>query len=345
MLPKIYKEFSIIYNNINSKETREYIKGDNNTIIIPNDAYNYYHQCANIIFMKISDIICHDIGFHYSVNLRIENLDCLALGRYEFYSNCIYIYLCNIINKNLYITGRYDHKLDCFNGSKCTIDHISTLSSIIYIMAHEFMHSLLYMLFQEEENIVDMNVFKFLSKHKQIFDLMIKNSIYNNSYLYTGKMNFYNFDIERFTDSSIYLNSAIELNDPRLDYKNISKEKLIMDILQRIAIPCSTLYTNLIVKNVILDINLDMIKQKHYQCSTDNFNFILKNNGEYNLDFLPLLNTIIYQTVCNNTIISYNFVFENKDSIRLILNIKLLNQSPIEFPRYKKCIFDEDEED
>ena len=296
MLPKLYKEFEIIRND---KEFEDAVKEKQSTfnykIIISDDIYNYYYQCANILFMKISDIICQDIGFHYCVNFRVNSITDTALGIYDYRSNCINIYLCNIINKCIKITPNYNINLG-YNGTKYTIKHIDTISTISYTIIHEFMHSLFYLpryLEEKEEALIDMNVFNFISKHKKVFDLLIRDSVYYN-YPYIETMDFDYLNMERFFDCSLLLNASLDLNDPEANYTNISKERLIMDLLQRLGIPVSDAYLNLIRKNAILSINLDITKN-NIQYSNENFEFKLKNNGEYNLEFISLLNSIIYQ--------------------------------------------------
>lgn len=334
MLPKIYKEFEII------REDKEYTDAVdekatnyNYMIIIPDDAYNYYYQCANILFMKISDIICQDIGFHYCVNFRVNNITDKTLGIYDYRSNCINIYLCNIINKCININKIYNTNLGYVDdGVKYTIKHIDTISTMIYVITHEFMHSLFYLPGyneEKEEALIDMNTFNFISKHKKIFDLLIRDSVYYN-YPYIETMNFENLYMERFFDCSLFLDSSLVLNDSEYNYTNISKERLIMDLLQRLGIPSSTVYINLIRKNAILSINLDITKN-NFQYSNENFEFKLKDNGEYNLEFISLLNSIIYQSLYNNYCFSYNFILEDKNTTKLILSIKLTNQAPIEF--------------
>lgn len=275
--------------------------------------------------MKISDIICHDIGFHYYVNFKIEYFEDEIYGKYNFESNSIIIYLSTVINKCIECIPKK-------GGILYKIDHVTTISALIYVITHELMHSLL--LISDDplivEYITDMNAFKFITNHKNIFDLIIKDSICCY-YPFIQTIDFYDFNINRSAQYSDFLESIVYMNDPKLDYKNISKERYIMYLLERIAIPNYKLYYESISNNIILDINVNLDKKINSGLTNNKFTFNLKNNGEYSLDFLPVLNSILNQTLYNDYKINYNISFDNKDTIRLSLTVSIYDGYPLYF--------------
>ena len=108
MLPKIYKDFEILISDSDLTDERfRYLRPNYvPNIIIPNEVFDYYYKCANILFMKILYILSQDIGFHYFVNFKISNMNEYSLGEYEIYSNCVYVYLCNFINRSIIVTKK-----------------------------------------------------------------------------------------------------------------------------------------------------------------------------------------------------------------------------------------------
>lgn len=347
MLPKLYKEFELQIRNIDPTNVRFSCIKPNYVpdVIIPNEVFDYYSKCANILFIKILDILSQDIGFHYFVNFKISNMDTFNLGEYEIYSNCVHIYLCNLINRSIIVTKKFNYKnknIDIYY----IIDHSTLLSGLIYIITHEIMHSLLYLNKYSDdqiETIIDLNTISFITKHEDIFNLIIINSCKFKEFR-NQKLDYYAFNIKREFDFNALVNSSLDLKN-ETKYENISKETFIIKLIERLGVyNIYDLYDNLLKNNILLDINVFKENNNKYYNHNKNFKFIIKNNGEYNLDFLPILNTILYENIYSNTIVLCEFDYIDANTSRILLNITAKNECPLEFDLEEKYKYDEEED-